>query len=355
MHDKGSAELVCQFFEDHRGRIKHRNNQKMFSEILAEINELCDFFSKYEIDIKINARSNFRELEKKLNWFFQKAEKVEKVINDEILIRKIKKLFRQAIKNYMFKSSLLKRGYLKPRGYPGDFKIIEAMYNNVSISSGIGKDLDRYFLNTDYVKAVRDRKDSMKLFLREYLSNQVCPEINILNLACGSCREIREILDGGFTVKKNVNFILVDQDEKCLSFARKNLNKYQGRVRFNFIQADVVEFLRNPNLFLKSIKLQHLIYSIGLIDYLPSSILGPFFKRGTNLLDKGGKFVVAHKNTRVFSSPISDWGADWKFIPRNQVELKKIILNNIDRDSYALDFFFKKSRLIFFINILRNI
>ena len=42
-------------------------------------------------------------------------------------------------------------------------------------------------------------------------------------------------------------------------------------------------------------------------------------------LNKGGKFLLAHKNTKLYTFSISDWAADWYFIPRDKKDIFALI------------------------------
>ena len=71
-----------------------------------------------------------------------------------------------------------------PRGYPGDYKIIEGLYKNIEMSRGIGRYLDRYFLSIiTLAVAVKGRKDTLSKLLEADLRERKEPKI--LDIACG--------------------------------------------------------------------------------------------------------------------------------------------------------------------------
>lgn len=323
-------------------------------DFLEEIKKIYQSLMNFESKFNAPTLQNERKLHQLLDKFFKKAGRFESRSKNQVILRKFKKLFRNTIKYYLFKSKLLKHGYLKPSGFPGDFRIIEAMYDNRPISFGIGRVLDKYFLSNNYVKAVRDRKDSMKLVLKEFIKDNSGKPIRILNLACGSCREIRELMQDKSFIGRDIAFTLVDKDHGCLKFSQKQL-RYHSKIKFTFVQADVIDFLKRPDAFCSGgFKKQNLIYSIGLADYLPNSILVALLRNGSDWLAKEGRFIVAHKNTRRYTSIISDWGSDWKFIPRDQRELRRIIIQNINMNNHKLSFFFKKGKLVFYVNLKKK-
>ena len=73
-------------------------------------------------------------------------------------LESLKLELRQAMQPWFSKSWFLNRALEKPRGYPGDFDILEGIYDNRVKSSGIGEVLDLYFLQKTIAQAVRNRK-----------------------------------------------------------------------------------------------------------------------------------------------------------------------------------------------------
>ena len=349
---------IALFLKENCNLVSHSKNVQQYVEFLSEINTIKNKINdSYQRYLKQEASEN--EIFLIFDNFFKCAEAVEKETDDRIFIGKLKQLFRNSIYEYISQSTFVKRGYCKPRGYPGDFEIIEAMYNNIPVSKNIGYLIDKYFLKNDYVQAVRDRKDKMKLFLKNFFYQSSNSEINILNLACGSCRELRELfIKERFMDEKRVIFDLIDQDEGALRFAKNELKNTSVRVKFNFLKRDVLDFFRNKKSFKmkKSIKSYDLIYSIGLADYLPNSVLGLLLKYSYCLLKENGRIIIAHKNTKRYTSPISDWGSDWKFIPRNKKDIEELLEKYIKKDGgkYKIKYFKEANKYIFFIELMKN-
>lgn len=332
--------------------IKNGNKREECRRLL----KLVDFFSAKLILLQRNYDQKRKGYEKNvfscLDKFFSKAEMLETIIKDELLIRQFKKYFRFLISRILLKSCLISRGYQKPLGYPGDYKIVESMYENKIMSSGFGAVLDEYFLKNEYVQAVRDRKDFMKKYLEKYI-NKRSDKVMILNLACGSCREIRELLNTDNTIlfKKNeLIFTFLDQDKMAIDFSKSKISKLPIKIQSRYLIMDFLSYIKS-----ESNSKYNLIYSIGLADYLPDSILGLLFKFSFELLDSGGKIIVAHKNTKRFSSPISDWGADWKFIPRNRGDVIKLIKKYLNlHTNYKINFLKSNSNFLFYVCIIKN-
>jgi len=144
------------------------------------------------------------------------------VDHDKKVIHDAAKKFRERTHPMISKSHFLNHGRTWPNGYPGDHKIIEAIYKRAEMSGGIGFYLDKYFLFAiTLTVAVRGRKERLHDLLQAELAQRKNPRI--LDVACGSCREVFElaaaIQESGATVT------CIDSDPEALSFSKQEAQK----------------------------------------------------------------------------------------------------------------------------------
>ncbi len=273
---------------------------------------------------------------------------------DPKLYRKIKEDFRKIMAPWAYKSRIVKHGHDKPKGYPGDFKTLEVIYDHLLISSNnIGLLFDAYLQGSPYGVAVRNRKNILKQHLKRFIFNNNGP-LRILNLASGSCREIRELFQENQISDRDLNFFLLDWDNESLQFSRAKLLELQTNSKFNFLNEDLLAIIRNDNFSNKYRNSFDFIYSIGLADYLPDRVIKKLVRQCYDWLSAGGEFVIAHKDReKTFSHLSPEWFCDWEFIPRNEAEVIKLLkesgvseaITEISRDS---------TKDIFFITIKKN-
>lgn len=327
--------------------------------------EILDFFTK---DVKIYSQNIVKldwEIETNIislyeatkrfflftNEILQRAEKLEKVINKRAIIKKIKDTFRRLLINVPgYRTSIVKRAYDKPRGYPGDYQLLEIIYDNKPISKGIGYCVDKYILNDDYIQAVRNRKDKMKEILGDFIKNSKLSSINILNLGCGPCREIKELFLSDFSMSKNLTFTLVDQDKEALDFSSQALKQVPKNIKFKFINENVLNLFRDKK-YKDILKKQDMIYAIGLADYLPDIFLGRLIKFCFELLKPKGEFIFAHKDVKKYKTSAPDWFCDWYFFPRGKKELEEVVNAYLNNYKFNINFHAEKSKHILFIII----
>lgn len=246
-------------------------------------------------------------------------------------LKGIKTEFRKAIIPWYSKSYLMTRATTKPRGFPGDFMLLERIYDNVPVpdsSQGVGMYLDRWFLDSHLALAVRNRKDYMRNLLASRLNERKDSAFNILNLASGPCREWQE-LPSSLNLK-NVKLTCVDIDQEALDYLRTRLNGLEDRgLELVTANENIIKMaLRKKEEIEKKYGLQDLVYSIGLFDYLPDSMLAKVVSRGYDLLKEKGSMLLAFKDREKYQTTRYDWLTDWNFQPRNEQTATEFLEKN---------------------------
>ncbi|MFZ3092069.1 MAG: PilZ domain-containing protein [Nitrospirota bacterium] len=283
----------------------------------------------------------------------KKGDALEEKVKKGVLIKKIKDAFRFLTGHWVLKSKMMEMAFKKPRGYPGDYKLIEIIYNNQPISENLGFYYDRYFHNYPYTIAVRRRKDMMAELLKNTILEADSSQIDILNLASGPCREMSELFSNPEItgLKKKINFTCVDFDKEALEFSKNRLRPPKN-TRLEFLNEDIVNLIKNEK-WRENLSKQHLIYSIGLADYLPDRILKKLIYTAFSLLKIGGRLIVAHKDRDKFKPLVPDWFTDWVFYPRNVKSVIKLVEDSV-AGNYSLDIDWEDTKKIFFLTITKG-
>lgn len=318
---------------------------------IAEVVRLSKIANLDSID-----KNTVLNLKKANDDIVQNGEKIIQKITQKNIRKKVKQAFRLLIGPWAYKSLIMKRGFEKPRGYPGDYKMLEIIYDKEPFSTGFGRYFDLYFLNNPYAEAVRKRKDRTAELLVDAINNHPASSMNILNLACGSCREIRDVLSSNkLRYKGSINFGLVDHDEEALSFTKQALEIFRkSNIVFSYFQENILKFYDHKAHYEKLLGKQDLIYSIGLVDYFPDRMLKEMISFCLELLVAKGKLLltIKDKDRDPFAPLPPGWYCDWEFVPRNEqdiIDLVKSSGSNINIKT-NLD----ESGKIVFIEITKN-
>jgi len=269
------------------------------------------------------------EIERRLtnltNDLLLKGNALEEAV-DPVAMKQIKQLFRELVGGWVYESPIMKMGYEKPRGYPGDYELFETIYNGKPLAEEgtVGFYFDRYFLNNTYTKAVVTRKNKMKNILQDLIETTAGSRLRLLNIACGPCREIRELLaDPHLASKANICFTGLDNDEGALTFSASALAKVPSNVTLRFLHENVLDLFRQEK-YHNIIGKQDVIYILGLTEYLPERIFRRLSRFLFQLLDDHGMLVITYKDKDItFPSLPPDWLCDWTFIKRSKDDLIK--------------------------------
>lgn len=231
--------------------------------------------------------------------------------------------FRHAIQPWFSKSWFMNRAFEKPRGYPCDFEILEGIYDNHAKSLGIGEALDLYFLHDSVARAVRGRKDRCKEAIKRSIATANGERVRVLNIACGPCREIREL--SAEEVNRHLSFMGIDHDETALLYARNTLCASGiSHAILSFSNLNVFRMTSAP----KNVKMFgffDLIYSIGLYDYLPDKALIRILRGTGAMLRNSAHYIVAFKDRERYDKTQYQWHVDWHFLQRTEGEIRSFV------------------------------
>ena len=220
---------------------------------------------------------------------------------------------RQSLHQHPLHAMLLEDPYVahcfrKPRGYAGDAKLIDYIYDQVPPTpvSERGKTM---FLTTTAFQAsegVRLRRDHAEQVVgaAHDAGKSICV------LACGHFRE------GDQLIGKDLSQVtLVDQDELSLELVRLN-HGYSA----NIVEANVLKYLRGVA---RSGECFDLIYTLGLTDYLDDRAMRLLHKLMKACLNPGGTMLLANFVPDHLAVGWMDAVMDWQLIYRDEADLAR--------------------------------
>lgn len=327
--------------------------------------EVSDYFANELLPFTKILENASNKLSKTLNFdmhelFKQVALGSEAVVNSgEVILKKlpkatngkVKELFRYILWPWIKNSYFVNRGLLKPHGFPGDYVIVEAMYDGNPQSLGLGYIYDLIFLQTQLCRGLRNRKDQMKQIISNYLSQNIGKSLSILNVGCGGSRELREISlpnEG-----KGLDVYLMDFDSRATDYSLAGLSPQAPKAVLSPLNIDVREVISKNGIAQIKPDSIDLIYSIGLFDYLPDRVLTQLLQKLLNALKQDGVLIFAHKDYTVYDPKIADWFCDWKYYPRTQADIEQI-LKTINIDPQKVAFSRERDGYIFFAEVFKS-
>lgn len=267
---------------------------------------------------------------------------------DAVQLKEARTAFRLKTNPVLAKGNFINHARIWPKGHPGDYMILEQAYRNTPMSEGIGYYLDKYCLSATLCTAVRGRKALLREFLQAELGNRSRP--SILDVACGSCREIFEISPD--IEQSGAKITCIDFDSEALDFAANRIS-YAGisdQLEFRKYNAfKMVNHERN----IKEFGMQDVIYSVGFFDYIEDETLVRMLGSLYKLLNPGGTLITSFKDCRRYATSFYHWMVDWSaFYQRTEEDCRRLL----ERVGIPFEkIYFKRDRsgVIMFFNATR--
>lgn len=229
---------------------------------------------------------------------------------------------------YLMRSRLAERAYYKPKGYAGDFYMIELIYRNRPEGDGkLGRLVDGWALQQVASKAVRYRRrllaDVLDRLCRDRLDTQA--PVRIMNLACGPSRELFDLL-GACSYARRIEAVCMDIDDEALQFADRCVASAEHRRQVRFMKENVIKW--SLGRIRHDFQPQDIIYSSGLCDYLDQRLLSALIQRAYRQLKDGGALVIGNFSPDNPDRYLMDQLLYWRLIHRSRDDLLRIFADS---------------------------
>lgn len=225
---------------------------------------------------------------------------------------------RQVVNPWLLRSRYFARAFLKPHGFPGDFRMIEWMYDLEDdpcldpTQPAIVNVLDALFANLDSIKAVWHRR----AWYRDQIiamCQRLDRPIRVLDVACGGSRYSRDAIE---SYTGRIRLAAIDQDPAAIAFTGSWLPA-QARDPVGLLCAPIH---RLPELVPYPAQAEarfDLVLSTGLFDYLDDESATALLNHMLDLTRPGGVTAICNVSPGDRSRTVEDWIGDWRLIYRD--------------------------------------
>jgi len=253
--------------------------------------------------------------------------------------------FKKMTNQIFEKSYFFNRARTWPRGYAGDFETLEKIYGGVPVAKdGIGMYLDNYFVTRTLAKGVRERKRLLgNLIITELEQREIGQRI--LNIACGSSREVFDIGKKINVFKPQITFL--DYDKGAVDYSKLLLSNEGIHVdEFKFMKYNALNLVFQEETRAEFGE-RDIIYSAGLFDYIKTDVLIKMIASLYSLLADGGVLIAPFKDKENYTVFDYHWLTDWSYFFQRTIEEVTNILEEatnakieiIKSESEAINFF----------------
>lgn len=223
------------------------------------------------------------------------------------------------------------RSYSKPLGYPGDFEIMNYVYEWKPRGNTVYERLV-HRIGLEVVECIATRMVMVQQAIADAVAAAPASEgsASVLSLGAGPAQEVSNYLDIR-NPPRGLDVTLVDQDHRALSFAYKQIfPKVMARSdgsRLRCLQVSFVDLLK-PGKTFAHLSPQDLIYSVGLVDYLSIKRARALVRRLYDMLKPGGTLAIANVADVADSGQWpSEFICDWSMHFRSERDMEDMAVD----------------------------
>ncbi|MFS4460525.1 class I SAM-dependent methyltransferase [Bdellovibrio sp. HCB2-146] len=219
------------------------------------------------------------------------------------------------------------RAYFKPRGYAGDYEMMNHLYRNELVGKTLfDQCMHKYFVEESAGAAVKNRGyylfDKISDLFARTPSEQ---PLKILSVASGPAMEQQIFLKQRTEhYNRPVQFTCLDSDEGSLKHAQRQLLTLEKQLNSGF------DFQFNNmairNVIARGLPEQgyDLIYSAGLFDYFTDQVARAAAAKMITSVKSGGRLIIGNFSKDTLSASFMELVLDWHLIYRSEADLLRI-------------------------------
>jgi extracellular factor (EF) 3-hydroxypalmitic acid methyl ester biosynthesis protein len=196
-----------------------------------------------------------------------------------------------------------------------------------TVSSGDTGDgpAHKHPLESAAAQAVRNRRRLIADTIAQE-RREVGERLRIISVACGPAWEVGDLL---LTPEDcdAYEIALLDQDDRALDDAARMVAEAERRVgsraAVRYIRGSVRTLLRNRELA-ERLGRYHVVYSMGLFDYLTTPVAKAVLGKLYELLAPGGRAIIGNFHVRNPTRWYMEYWMDWSLFYRTEEELSAL-------------------------------
>ena len=216
-----------------------------------------------------------------------------------------------------------RRSYFKPSGYPGDFEIMNYVYDWQREGSDVYAQL-LHRIGLEISECIATRMHVVRKVIGDVIRSRPegAPPTRIMSLGCGSAREVQLHLQDPEVPDAPVLFTLVDQEQNALAYAYEKAYpltlSMKPQAKVQALNVSFLDVLRGGS-WIDDIGPQDLVYCVGLIDYLIDRRAKTLVNRLYERVAPGGLLIIGNMNETELSNlwPMEFIG-DWHLFYRTE-------------------------------------
>lgn len=228
-----------------------------------------------------------------------------------------------AAQQWLARGQLQLHARTKPRGYAGDFELLEKIYRQTCGTDPLGGLFDRYFQNQAAPRAVRQRRTQLAARLAAAV-RQRDQGAHVVSVGAGPAAEV---LDACQTVPaerhQSLTITLLEMDPGALGFARQRIQPaFSGTLH---TERTNLGRLATDRSWSNRTRQFDLVYCAGLLDYLDQEAAAAMLRLFNQWLAPGGEAVLFNFAVGNPTRSYMEWIGNWYLIYRDLAAMQAIV------------------------------
>jgi len=217
--------------------------------------------------------------------------------------------------------------YQKPLGYPGDYVMMNYIYDYCGDKAFLGRSsyeklINNYTCSVPFSCSNIERKDFIKARILEVAKRK--DNARILSVGCGSARELTELL-AKEEFRRPISFICLDFEKKALEYVRARINEInkhrQNLATLQYIHRNLIDIAVDKSIE-ERINSQDLIYVFGVFDYLGDHFCSRIIRQLYSLLNSRGSLIICNASAENYSHrAYYEMLGGWNMVHRTKEEI----------------------------------
>lgn len=244
---------------------------------------------------------------------------VEPIMSDPVRLRATKRFTELVVTPEFLCGPIWRRSYEKPLGYPGDYQVMNQVYEwRFEGDTATGKLAHRLGLEVAECIATRMRM-VQQMIAEEVAARPAGTVTHIASIGSGPAKEVSGYLDANDSPAP-VAFTLIDQEHEALEHAYSEIYPQTigrlGKTTVQCLNLSFVDLAKKSRVF-PSVGPQDFIYSVGLVDYLADRRARDLVASLYHRLAPGGLLVIGNMRKTALSNLwpmefICDWSVNYR-------------------------------------------
>lgn len=250
---------------------------------------------------------------------------VRPLMNSPHALAGVKAFTEQVLTPEFMSGPIWNRSYRKPLGYPGDFEMMNYVYEWQPRGANVYERLV-HRIGLEVAECIATRMVMIQHAIADVTAAGVgsTAPARVLSLGCGPAQEVVNFLAAGH-LPRPVEVTLVDQDQRALHHAYQRvfpeMVRHDDGSDVRCLQVSFIELMKASKIF-QSLPPQDLIYTVGLVDYLSMKRIQRLARALWDKLAPGGTLVIGNMADVPDSNlwPM-EFLCDWSLHYRNEAQM----------------------------------